>query len=130
MLRYPFNGEVKLTQAFNAKTHLGEDYGLDNRTAIFSVANGTVLKTENDVSKAAGKKQWLANFYSTNQNNSYLSDPYVRRVGGLVVIRALKTEDYGNYIKIDHGTIAQSYIVFVSSFMRSSSHWIFDTREI
>lgn len=95
MLKIPFNGTVRVTGEFGTN-HKGTDYGLSNRTAIIATADGVVIKEEKDISKKnkKGVRQWIAN----TQN-----DPFKRQLGNVMILRSLKTEDYGNYVKIDHG---------------------------
>lgn len=92
MLRHPFTGTVILTNAYRgdriiygSNLHYGEDYALNNRTAIIAAADGVVIATN-----SGEKRNWIANTPT---------DPFKPRFGS----RALTTADYGNYIKIDHG---------------------------
>lgn len=92
MLKYPFQGEPIVTNTYrNTKynPHYGVDYALSHRTAIVACANGKVSKLNKDETRS-----WLANTES---------DPF-KPVGFPLRKRALRTEDYGNYIKIDHGS--------------------------
>lgn len=89
MKRYPFNGDPVVTNTFNKKFHLGIDYAMPRRTAIVAVASGTVTKSRRDETR-----NWIAN----TEN-----DPFKLKMGKIMVIRNLKNEDYGNYVKINHG---------------------------
>lgn len=102
MRRLPFNGTAVLTGEFVASNvldpktkkiikwkHLGEDYALSFRTAVYAATDGKIIKCRGDETR-----NWLANT---------ASDPYRIKVGKIFYERDLKTEDYGNYVKIDHG---------------------------
>lgn len=92
MRRYPVNGQPIITNKYRANKyspHYGEDLAVPKRTAVFSLTNGVVIEVKNDETR-----QWLAN---TN------SDPY-KPLGFPLIKRSLRTADYGNYIKIDHGS--------------------------
>jgi hypothetical protein len=92
MRRFSFNGTPILTNSFrntSYMSHLGEDYALVFRTAIYAKADGKVI-----IAKGDETRQWIANTPS---------DPFARRVLGKIVTRPLTSADYGNYIKIYHG---------------------------
>lgn len=96
MLRRPFNGSPILTNPYSkVNGHYGEDYGLSHRTAIIAVASGTISTVEPKIEVKAGKRSWIANTDS---------DPYRYKVGKLVYLRNLRNEDYGNFVRIDHGS--------------------------
>lgn len=73
----------RITQEFSS-THHGIDYGYIEGTPVYASGSGTVIQA-----KTGEKRQWIANT---------TSDPYKPSTG----IRQLTTQDYGNYIKIDH----------------------------
>lgn len=98
MLKIPFNGDPIITNGYrNSKynAHYGTDYAMPKRTAIIAPADGVVILARYWLStdKPQNKRQWIANTES---------DPY-KLVGFPILKRALKTEDYGNYVKLDHG---------------------------
>jgi murein DD-endopeptidase MepM/ murein hydrolase activator NlpD len=73
-----------VTNPFSA-THKGTDYGYPVGTPLYASADGRVT-----IVKSNEARQWIANT---------ASDPYKPASGA----RALRTEDYGNFVKIDHG---------------------------
>lgn len=64
--------------------HPGIDYAYPEGTKVYAAEDGKVT-----IAKGNETRQWLANT---------ASDPF--RINGT---RSLRTEDYGNFIKIDHG---------------------------
>lgn len=93
MKRYPFNHieDPVITSAYRDdkhNPHYGEDIALSHRTAILAPTEGIVVEVLNGETRS-----WLANTES---------DPF-KPVGFPVFKRRLKTADYGNYVKIDHG---------------------------
>ena len=73
-----------ITNPFSA-THKGTDYGYPDGTPIYASESGKVTLVKKDE-----VRQWLANT---------ASDPFKPTTG----TRVLRTEDYGNFVKIDHG---------------------------
>jgi septal ring factor EnvC (AmiA/AmiB activator) len=68
-----------------SNSHKGTDYGYPAGTPVYASADGViVLANKNET------RQWIANS---------ASDPYRPATGN----RPLRTEDYGNFVKIDHG---------------------------
>lgn len=70
-----------ITNPFSAK-HKGTDYGYADGTPVYASESGKIVAVKFDEAR-----QWLANTPS---------DPFPNP-------RQLRTEDYGNYIKVDHG---------------------------
>lgn len=84
-LARPINDTTpNVTNPFSSN-HSGVDYGYINGTPIYASESGKVIQC-----KTGETRQWLANSPS---------DPYKPASG----TRPLRTEDYGNYVKIDHG---------------------------
>ncbi len=71
-----------ISTPFIEGSHPGIDYAYNNGREVYASDDGTVTIAKNDESR-----QWIAN------SNS---DPFPHP-------RALRTEDYGNMVKIDHG---------------------------
>lgn len=119
MLRHCFNGTPILSNSFRPKTdrrpHLGEDYALQNRVAIIAMADGMVNVVQSAIEKVAGARQWIAN----TEN-----DPYKRKIGKILILRSLKTEDYGNYIKIDHGSGISTLYAHLDEVIVSSGQYV------
>lgn len=83
-LARPINDSTpNVTNPFSS-SHLGTDYGYINGTPIYASESGKVIQC-----KTGETRQWIANTPS---------DPYKT-----TSTRSLRTEDYGNYVKIDHG---------------------------
>lgn len=92
MRKYPVNGDPVITAKFSKDKyapHCGVDLAVAHRTSVFSLTNGEVIKLQSGI-----KKNWLANTSS---------DPY-KPFGFPTVKRKLRNEDYGNFVKIDHGS--------------------------
>jgi hypothetical protein len=70
-----------VTNAFGSN-HKGTDYGYPDATPIYASESGKVVFVKNDETR-----QWLANTSS---------DPFPHP-------RKLLTQDYGNFVKLDHG---------------------------
>lgn len=98
MLKFPTNGTPTMSNNghFDKVYHPGIDWALVHRTAIVSKANGKVTLVENDIEKRVGIKNWIA--WGAN-------DPFKGKRF------ALRTEDYGNYIKINYGRTKDGQLV-------------------
>lgn len=81
----PINDSTPNVTGGFSSSHSGVDYGYINGTPIYASESGKVI-----IAKSGEARQWIANTPS---------DPYKPATG----TRALKTEDYGNLTKIDHG---------------------------
>ena len=112
----PFNGEAVITSKFSTK-HPGLDYALPHRTAIIAVYSGQVVMLEKDISKKnkKGVKQWIA-----NTDN----DPYKYSVGKIIFSRKLKTEDYGNFVKVDHSGKIQTLSAHLDEVVVTEGQWV------
>jgi hypothetical protein len=105
MRKYPFNGNPIVTNTFRLdpyNPHHGVDYAMPRRTAIFAVTHGKISRSVYSYppTLSQSERQWLANTKT---------DPF-KPVAFPLVKRALKTEDYGNFVQIDHGsTISTLY---------------------
>lgn len=75
---------ANISNPFGAN-HSGVDYAYPEGTKVYTAESGQILASKNNETR-----QWIANT---------ATDPF--RIEGKT--RALRTEDYGNYIKIDHG---------------------------
>lgn len=102
MLKTPFNGTEIITNAFRPNgdprgVHLGTDYAMNFRTAIIAVTESKVIKASYSlpIGKPQDERQWVANTKS---------DPYKKTILGKIIPRALTTADYGNFVKLDHGS--------------------------
>ena len=92
MKRYPINGIPVISQGYYVgkyASHKGEDLAVVNKTAVVAQTAGIVVQVKNNETR-----NWLANTES---------DPF-KPFGFPIRKRRLKDEDYGNYIKIDHGS--------------------------
>lgn len=102
MDKYPFHvpestdvEKELVTNPYKAGFHYGVDYKTSHRVALFARTAGVISQAEAEIGKKTkGTKQWIANTRT---------DPYRVAVGRVFYERALRTEDYGNYVKIDHG---------------------------
>lgn len=84
-LARPVNDSTpNISQGFSF-SHPGVDYAYLNGTDGYIAGDGIVIKVKNNETR-----QWLANTPS---------DPFKPAVG----LRKLRTEDYGNYLMVDHG---------------------------
>jgi len=80
----PINTKGQQTNVTNpfGPNHKGTDYGYPDGTPIYASESGKVTIAKNDE-----VRQWIA-----NSNNDPFPHP-----------RVLRKEDYGNFVKIDHG---------------------------
>jgi hypothetical protein len=102
MLKYPFNFDTNtdpekdlVTNPYKKGFHEGKDFRTSHRTAIFAQTDGVIALAESKIEeKTKGVRNWIANTRN---------DPYRVAVGKVFYERALRTEDYGNFVKINHG---------------------------
>lgn len=112
----PFNGTAFITQTYHSN-HKGVDWGLSHRTALISMYNGKVEKVQSKIEDITpnGVRNWIANTKN---------DPFKRQLGNLILIRKLKTEDYGNYILINHGNGIQTLVSHLDEVVVTEGQWV------